>query len=134
ILVPVPANTAAEIADTALSLCTRDIDAICQISDNLTASAFSSIAIQAQKAKIPIFSFSSIQPLSGGTLAIARDYYDGGREAGLLAARVMRGESPAHIPFTNVKTTRLVVNLARARELGIAIPESIINRADEVIE
>jgi len=67
-------------------------------------------------------------------LAMARDYYDGGRETGLLAARVMRGESPADIPFANVRTMRLIINLARAQQLGLTIPAFILSRADEVIK
>jgi len=133
-LVAVPANTSSEITDAASALCAKDVGAICQLSDNLTAAAFSSLAMQAGKAGMAIFSFSSAQAYRGGMLAMARDYYDGGRETGLLAARVMRGESPADIPFANVRTMRLIINLARAQQLGLTIPAFILSRADEVIK
>jgi ABC-type uncharacterized transport system substrate-binding protein len=133
-LVPVPANTAADIADAALSLSQKRIDVICQISDNLTSSAFASIARQAENARLPIFGFVTKQASQGAVLVMARDYYDAGVDTGLLAARIMRGESPAKIPFTNVKTSCLLVNRTRAAAMGIRVPDEIIRRANKVID
>lgn len=133
-LVDVPVNSTAEVTDAALSLCSRDIDAVCQCLDNLTAAAFASIAKVAEKQKLPVFGFVSSQAKDGAIVVLARDYYDCGVEGALVAARVMRGANPANIPFTNLKSSRLVVNLRQARKLGVEIPESILRRADEVIE
>lgn len=66
-------------------------------------------------------------------MVLARDYADGGRESGLMAARVMRGENPASTPFQPVKKTRLIVNLEAARNCGFTLPPALITRADEVI-
>ena len=66
-------------------------------------------------------------------MTVARDYFDGGREAGLVAARVMRGENPAEIPFQPVQKTRFVINLDAARKLGLEIPEHLVRQADDVI-
>ena len=55
-------------------------------------------------------------------------------ETGLLAARIMRGEDPAGIPITNLTKSRLIVNVAQARKLGVEIPKSVLQRADEVIQ
>jgi ABC-type uncharacterized transport system substrate-binding protein len=132
-VVAVAASTSAEVPDAALSLCSRQIDALCQIAGNLTASSFPSIAQAAQREKLPIFAFQSSQARTGATVVLARDYGDGGREAGLIAARVMRGEDPASIPFQAVKRTRLIVNLESARSRGLTLPPALIQRADEVI-
>lgn len=133
-LVDLPVNSSAEVTDSAMSLCSRDIDAVCQCLDNLTASSFASIAKMAQKRRLPVFGFASSQAKEGAIVVVARDYYDGGVETGLLAARVMRGEDPAGIPITNLRKSRLIVNPGRAREFGVRIPESVLRRADEVIE
>src|SRR5262249_38134427 len=132
-VIAVAASTNAEVPDAALSLCSRDIDALCQIAGNLTASAFPSIAQAAQRAKLPTFAFQSSQARAGATVVMARDYGDGGREAGLMAARVMRGEDPASIPFQAVQKTRLIVNLESARSRGLTLPPALVQRADEVI-
>jgi ABC-type uncharacterized transport system substrate-binding protein len=129
----VAANSAAEVQDAALALVTDDVDAICQIPGNLTAAAFPSIADVARRSRTPMFVFQTSQVRAGATLALARDYRESGGEAGRLAARVMRGESPASIPLVGFAGTKLVVNAAAARELGVAIPTAILDKADEVI-
>jgi ABC-type uncharacterized transport system substrate-binding protein len=133
-IITVAANTSAEVPDAALALCSGRIDAVCQIPGNLTAASFPSIAHAAQRTKLPIFAFQSSQAHAGAMVVLARDYGEAGREAGLLAARVMRGESPASIPFESVKKTKLVVNLKAARSHGLALPPALIQRAEEVIE
>jgi putative ABC transport system substrate-binding protein len=47
-------STSAEVADAALALCGRNIDAVCQISDNLTGGSFASIAQAAKRARLPL--------------------------------------------------------------------------------
>ena len=126
-------STASEVADAALSLCSMNIDAMCQISDNLSGSTFAPIVQASQRFRLPLFSFNTTHSKQGSVLMVARDYYDGGREAGIVAARVMRGENPADIPFELVKKTRFIINLDNARKVGLRIPAHLIERADEVI-
>ena len=133
-MIAVPANTSAEVQDAALSLMSRHIDAVCQIAGNLTASSFPSIVQAAGKANLPIFGFQSSQAQGGACVVVARDYYDGGREAAHMAARVMRGEDPASMPFTPLKTTRLIVNLKAASACGLIIPASVIQKAARLIQ
>jgi putative ABC transport system substrate-binding protein len=132
-VVAIAANTSAEVADAALALSSRNVDAICQLPGNLTGTAFSSIASAARKAKLPIFAFQSSQARLGAVIVLGRDYFDAGREAGLLAARVMRGENPAEIPFRPYNKNKLLVNLEAARATGLALPLHLVKRAEEVI-
>jgi ABC-type uncharacterized transport system substrate-binding protein len=132
-LVSVPANTSSEVADAALALISRGVDAVCQIPGNLTASAFPNLAQVARRAHVPVFAFQSAQAKDGAALVLARDYRDGGRMAALLAARVMRGERPAALPFQQVTKTHLFVNLAAARDAKLTIPAAILDRADAVM-
>ena len=116
-----------------MSLCSRRIDALCQVAGNLLGSSFSSISRAARQAKLPVFAFLSTQAQQGAVVVVARDYYDGGREAGLLAARVMRGEDPASLPIQPLQTTRTIVNLKAARDSGLTLPSTLIQRADEIL-
>jgi ABC-type uncharacterized transport system substrate-binding protein len=131
-VVAVPANTNSEVSDAALALSSRKIDAICQIPGNLTASSFPSIVQAAGRFRLPIFAFQSVQA-QGSVMILARDYHDAGREAALIAARVMRGENPGRIPFKPYTRTKIIVNLDAARAAGLTIPSSLIQQADEVI-
>jgi len=131
--VSMPANTSSEVPDAALALAGRGISAICQVPGNLTAAAFASIALAGNRARIPIFAFQTVQARQGASVVLARDYIDAGRLSGLMAARIMRGESPARIPFASVTRTRLVISPAAAAAAGLALPPDFVKAADEVI-
>ena len=51
-----------------------------------------------------------------------------------MVHRILRGESPANIPVRTPSTYRLVINAKVAKALGIPISESMLLRADEVVE
>ena len=121
-LITVAANTSSDVGDAALALVSRRPDAICQVPGNLTASAFPSIAQAAGRARLPVFAFQSSQVRTGASLVVGRDYPDSGRQAAALAARIMRGERPASLPFQPVTRTRMIVNLDAARHVGPGHP------------
>ncbi|HEX9366289.1 MAG TPA: ABC transporter substrate binding protein, partial [Vicinamibacterales bacterium] len=129
----VAANSPTEVGDAALALASAHVDAICQLPGNLTASAFPSIARVSQQARLPVFVFQSSQVRAGAVAGVSRDYYESGREAGHVAARVMHGESPAGIPFIGFAKTKLIVNVGAARAMGLTSPAHIVGKADEVL-
>lgn len=49
-------------------------------------------------------------------------------------ARIVKGEKPAAMPIEEPKQFRFILNLKVARELGLTIPQSVLLRADEVIQ
>ena len=132
-VVTVGANTTVEVTDAAMALCGRRIDAICQIADNLCDGSFITIAQAAERTETPLAGFSSHCTEEGAFLALARDFEDTGREAGLIATRVMRGEDTAAIPFKTITTSKLLLNSKAANRLNIDIPESVLNKADKII-
>ena len=132
-VVYVAADTATDVPDAAAALMSRDIDAVLQIPGNLTASAFGSISEAARRAHIPVFAFQKSQAIGGAMVVVARDYRDSGRHAAHLAARIMRGESPARIPLEDLLKTRLIVNPDAARALNITLPPALVRSAKEVI-
>ncbi|HQL20459.1 MAG TPA: ABC transporter substrate-binding protein [Opitutaceae bacterium] len=128
-LVCVPVTATAETAESTAALCRENIDLVCQISDNTTRPAFGQIARKVSDAGLPIFAFDTNQVKAGAILALARDYYDAGLEAGELAVRILHGESPAGIPFANTRSEKLTVNPAAAAKVGLLLPESLLQRA-----
>ena len=56
------------------------------------------------------------------------------RYAASYVDRILKGAKPAELPVEQIAKLELVVNLKTARELGLAIPQSIQVRADRVIE
>jgi ABC-type uncharacterized transport system substrate-binding protein len=132
-VVAVAANTSSEIPDAAMALCGMKIDGLCQVGGNITATGFVSIVRAANRNGLPVFSFLTPQAREGAVLVVGRDYYAGGEQAAGIAARIIRGENPARIPFMPLYKSKLTVNLKAANALGLTIPPDILKRADEVI-
>jgi putative ABC transport system substrate-binding protein len=56
------------------------------------------------------------------------------RETATYVDKILKGASPANLPVEQPTRLELIVNLKTAKELGIAVPPTILLRADEVIE
>ena len=85
-------------------------------------------------ARLPT-SYGNRQQLEGGGLmSYGPDVRDLFRRAGDYVDKILRGAKPADMPIEQPTKWELVINLATAKALGLAIPESFLQRADEVIE
>jgi putative ABC transport system substrate-binding protein len=67
-------------------------------------------------------------------LSYAPDLVDSFRGAASYVDRILRGEKPGDLPVQLPTKYEMVVNLKTAKALGLTVPQSILLRADEVIE
>ena len=79
--------------------------------------------------------YTNSEPVrDGGLLSYGVDAVDNWRRAASYVDRILRGEKPGDLPVQLQTKFEMVVNRKTARALGLAIPPSIMLRADEVIE
>ncbi len=128
-VITVPISNSSDVADAAIALTSKRLDAVCQIIDNLTSSSFSSIYKAAYDKRLPIFGFVSDQVNKGAIAGVSRDYIQGGKDAVHMAVRILRGENPADIPFRFVRHSLVYVNPASAAYFKVSIPPEVLQHA-----
>jgi putative ABC transport system substrate-binding protein len=105
----------------------------------LTASALSAlhrdlIISLAAHHRLPAVYYRRQFTNSGGLISYGYDLVEQFRGAAAYVDRILRGEKPADLPVQAPTKYELVINLKTAKALGLAIPTSLLTRADEVIE
>jgi putative tryptophan/tyrosine transport system substrate-binding protein len=72
--------------------------------------------------------------VDGGLMSYAANLTETFRKAGFYAARILSGAKPAELPIEQPTRYELIVNVKTAQALGITFPNSLLLRADEVIQ
>jgi len=105
----------------------------------LTASALAAvhrdlIVTLAARHKLPAIYISRFFVASGGLISYGPDFVDQFRRAASYVDRIFRGAKPADLPVQAPTKYELVINLKTAKALGLTVPQTLLARADEVIE
>ena len=109
-------------------------DALIVLSNPLSLAYRTRIAELAARAGLPTIYLYRAHVDAGGLISYGPDLPDMFRRAGGYVARILAGTQPADLPVERPARFDMVVNLRTAKALGITIPETLLVRADEVIE
>jgi ABC-type uncharacterized transport system substrate-binding protein len=132
-LIDLAVYQSSDVANAAEVLCSKNIDALCQISDNLNNAAIASIASASEKSNVPMFTFISKPVKTNMAVAcVSRDYYQCGVDAAKLAVNILNGADPKEIPFTYASKTNIIINSKLAKKFGIEMTPRRKKLADEI--
>jgi putative ABC transport system substrate-binding protein len=104
------------------------------VADNFTLVHRTPIILLAARNNVPAVYWSSAFARDGGLLSYGPDYVDLWRRAASYVDRILRGAKPSDLPVQLPVKFETALNAKTAKALGLAVPQSILLRADEVIE
>jgi putative tryptophan/tyrosine transport system substrate-binding protein len=117
-----------------LALKASDADAYFYTNDAMVTSQAQFIIDTAKAKKLPLMYAVPSLAAQGALVGYGVSYAEVGRVSAKYVQRVLTGISPRNLPVESLSTVALVVNLKTAREIGVTIPQSVLLRADEVIQ
>ena len=130
----VSARTPAEIEAAFATMKRERADAVIMLIDGFFFQQRRQIAEFALKHKLasiyPAFGYAE----AGGLMNYGADLNDNARRAGIFVDKILKGAKPADLPFEQPTRYYLVINRKTASGLGIAIPQELLLRADNVIQ
>jgi len=101
---------------------------------SLTAVHRDLIITLAAQHKLPAIYWERFFVIAGGLISYGPDSIDPHRRAASYVDRILKGEKPADLPVQAPTKYELAINLKTAKALGLAVPQSLLTSADEVIE
>ncbi|MBL8526325.1 MAG: ABC transporter substrate-binding protein [Burkholderiales bacterium] len=131
---PVEVHGPAEYETAFATMVARRVDALLTFSDAMTYVHGRQLVRLAADNRLPaIYAYQEITS-AGGFLSYGPSIPDMFRHATVFVDKILHGARPGDLPIEQPTHFELVVNLRTARALGITIPQSILMRADKVIE
>lgn len=116
----------------AVDLILTEVDCISNMTDNTIVNNLPILLEKATAKNIPVFGSEEEQVKNGCVASAGIDYIDLGKKAGVMAARVLKGEDIASIPYETMTESKITISSEAAKKINLTIPQSIIDRAEDV--
>ena len=128
------ASTESEIDAAFASLAQLKAEALLAGSDAFFNNLRDQIIALASRYAVPAIYDTPVFTAAGGLMTYGPSITEAYRQLGIYVGRVLHGVKPADLPVQQPVKFELVINLKTAKALGLTVPQSILARADEVIE
>lgn len=126
-------SNTSEVSLAASSLMGK-VDAIYVPTDNIIVSALPSVLNITNQNKVPVFASENGQVKQGSIATLGIDYYLLGKQTGKMAAEILAGADPAKMAVQSSDELKLYLNKKAAQNLGLKIPDAVLNRADVIYD
>jgi len=121
--------------DCAFAAMTRErAGALVVLTDAIFTNQRRQIAELATAKRLPTVYGHSEHAGAGGLIAYSANLFDLERRAATFVGKILKGAKPGALPVEQPTKLELVINLKAAKAIGLTIPQSILLRADQVIE
>ena len=128
------ASTSSELETSIVDVTQKQAAALMITPSALFLDQRAQIATLASRDGVPAIYANRNFPTAGGLMSYGSNWTDTFRQSGIYCGRILRGEKPSNLPVMQPTQFELVINLKAAKALGLMVPQSILVRADEVIE
>ena len=115
------------------SMVNANVDAVVVFEEPMFVFTAETVAELAAKRRLPLAGFTEIAE-AGGLVGYGVDIVETIRHAAVFVDKILKGANPADIPIEQATKFRLTVNLKSAKALGLTVPQSLLLRADAVIQ
>jgi putative tryptophan/tyrosine transport system substrate-binding protein len=122
-----------EFDRTIAEMVQRHVEAMVVQGDTMFAVNARAVADLAIKYRLPSVGIPEYAE-AGGMLGSGADLIEGHRRAATYVDKILKGANPGDLPIEGATKFQLVINQKTARAIGLALPQSLLLRADEVIE
>jgi putative ABC transport system substrate-binding protein len=131
---PVTVSRVDELEHALVSLTNSDVDGLITLADPFFTAHRGRIVDLANVARLPTMLHWREFVQAGGLLSYGPDNVELYRRAASFVDKILKGAKPGDLPIEQPTKFVLAINLKAAKALGIAVPQSVLFRADEVIE
>jgi putative tryptophan/tyrosine transport system substrate-binding protein len=128
-----PVHDDAEIEEAIATQAREPGGGLISVPDSFNSTHRDVIIAAASRHRLPLIATPDF-PGAGGLISYMFDPVDMHAQAASYIDRILKGASPADLPVQEPTKFSLVINLKTVKALGLTVPQSILQRADEVIE